>query len=267
MYITTKFDSVAAFARYGEKYPTGGYAYSRTEGEADWYGTENYEEATELLKFGDRETAAKIEKQGVAKFRAALHTELSTIKTESSVVGFAPHVPNFIAGVPLSMISAKRIQQPAQAINVIYNCEVTCGVKAEDITRNSVKLFCAVMRLEASGQRVEMNVAAVIKLAREVYCSPFVRIKGADEKLNVLKCAYPLCNASFFRRQIFSYMETNEEVLKHLSDTYGTCELNQERNEEAAIRAKFKNFVMINYYDLEDKDIEGVIELIRERLK
>ena len=48
-----------------------------------------------------------------------------------------------------------------------------------------------------------------------------IRIKGADEKLNISKTAFPLIHPSMLRRLIFRFIEVYPDVTSNFTSTYG----------------------------------------------
>lgn len=69
--------------------------------------TKTYDEADNLLLYGDKKTAKAIEQNGVADVRANISREMQRRQVFSSVVGFAPNVPAYLAGAPNSMINQR----------------------------------------------------------------------------------------------------------------------------------------------------------------
>ena len=105
-----KFDSVGAFRAYLENtpisasYKSWGCA-SHKEGRASWYGTESYQDADELMIYGDKDSAAKM---AAAAVRLRGGSDGSRRAFVDSVAGFTPNVPNYLRGLPCSISPRQR---------------------------------------------------------------------------------------------------------------------------------------------------------------
>lgn len=77
-----------------------------------------------------------------------------------------------------------------------------------------------VKRLESQGYRCNLNIVlGVFKGTRRFIVK--VRIKNANEKLNVSKLAFPMVHPSMLRRLFFRFIEVYPKVTKVFSQGYG----------------------------------------------
>lgn len=106
-------------------------------------------------------------------------------KQQLGVVGFQPVVPLYLAGVPNNMISQVQVKLKSKVVDITKSINYNCKVTTETIINESVKTLQIVKQLEASGYR---------KYGTSIYVK--VRIKSANEKLNVSKIAFPLVHPS-----------------------------------------------------------------------
>lgn len=269
-YIARRFDSLHEY----EKHLTNGTTQkaftcpsSQREGEYEkqFRGTTTYEEANGLLMYGDRDLAASIEAGGVSQTRARIRANVQCIKTEASVVGFMPHVPNFVAGVPLSMIDARRTTRPSRSLSVVYVCSTNCGITTGEMIDAASKVLSAVMMIEASGTRVNLYSAGLIT-GHGAKIAAVVRVKSSDKKLDVVRCAYPLVNPSFFRRHFFRFVETTAGVPARYSNGYGHAP-HDAKGELLDVakhaRLGIDNAVVLGFYDVQGKTADEIVNAIK----
>lgn len=185
-----------------------------------WAGSKDYATANNWLLYGNKEAAEKIkEAQRKIKFDVNKYIEQSKILPD--YVGFAPHVPNFVANQPKTMFAKKKVRKPQPVITVCYNTGATAQYEPEEIADAGAKLLEAIRTIEASGIRVNLYAAQVSKSSGE-YAGPIVRIKDADQYLDLLKCAYPLTSPSMLRRHKFRYLEVTKGLPSHFASGYGS---------------------------------------------
>lgn len=212
--VIEEFNSVSEFVHLAETREENEYFKSRmyhlaskTNGRS-FTGTNDYEEATELLRHGYKkglkglmETKTKLTQRENAP-RPRLHAD---------VVGFAPIVPNAIIGLPKSMIRREKIVQKAPVLNIIYDVTI-CGASDKKVLFEGGKnLLVLVKAIEADGYRVNLKVGYISSADRDKgqkYVSGLVTIKNAGQTLNPLLVSYPLTHPSFFRRHMFRWVET-----------------------------------------------------------
>ena len=169
-------------------------------------GTESYEEAENLLPYGDKSIAAKLVECNGKRMNEA---KKNTIY--NSPVGFVPNIPNYLSGRPDNMFSVKtQTYKSCKVLNVCVNSAVSCDVKTKDIISFNQKLLNVVYTLEKRGYRLNLYVGVVAEFSKSKNIGAcFIKVKDSGKLLNVTNVAYPLCNASFLRRHFFKWVETN----------------------------------------------------------
>ena len=92
----------------------------------------------------------------------------------------------------------------------------------ETIEQESVKVLQLVNNLEKQGYRVILNVTLISKSRRGniILCNK-VRIKNANERLNLSKVSFPMVRSSYLRRIMFKWIETFEYTTKSFDTNYG----------------------------------------------
>lgn len=183
-------------------------------------GTESYEQADNLLLYGDRDLAEKLERAGVRQMRLKLQRQKPKRVIRASVVGFAPHVPNFIAGIPTAMLDVKEKRAPQKVVTIYYNCSVRWQIDSEDIIKATANLMAAAMQIEANGTRVNMYVNCICEAGGQYLCAT-VKVKEAGQHFDTLKMTYPLVHTSMHRRHMFRLMEVVPGLSTRFADSYG----------------------------------------------
>lgn len=170
--------------------------------------TSSYEEATELARTGYKEGLDKLK---AADNKARHMGSAPKALPMTGVVGFAPHIPNAITGVPCSMITTQKVEQKAKVISILYYMGGACHVDAREFVEAGKNILNVIYTLELQGYRVALNVLTNFCGVHErALCS--VQIKHWRQPSNPLKISYPLIHPSFFRRHGFRWLETQPEL-------------------------------------------------------
>lgn len=179
-------------------------------GDKYFTGTNSYEEATELALKGYKDGLKAIISNTERRFS---HREnANRRRTSLSVQGYAPHVANAIIGLPKSMISTTTTAPSKdKVLTICYLCSVSHHIEAKTLNKAGENLLNAIRILELSGYRVGLYVM-VSQTEDDEYLCNLVKIKDYKQQQNPLKMAYPLVNASYFRRHGFRWIETNPSL-------------------------------------------------------
>ena len=205
-----KFDSVGAFRAYLEDTPiSASYkrwgCASQRAGRASWYGTESYQDADELMIYGDNDSAAKM---AAAAVRLRGGSDGSRRAFVDSVAGFTPNVPNYLRGLPCSMIASSKVATKNKVINLVYNMSAHWQITTDELAEAGAKVLSAIVAAEKNGYRVNLYAAGVTKSrSGATNTGLFIKIKDSASYLTPAKIAYFLVNPSFLRRHNFAYIE------------------------------------------------------------
>ena len=185
-------------------------------------GTNSFDDAVDLLKNGYKDGSSKLQKRLKVE-----ETKMATItkrKTVYGVQGYQPCVPLYLNGVPTNMITT--VNKPVKQKIVILNKDVSYNALflKDEIEEESIKAFRIIRKLESQGYRCELNV--VLGTSERFKSKPRafacrVRIKSADERLNISKMVFPLIHPSMLRRLYFRFIEVYPEVTKQFTSGYG----------------------------------------------
>lgn len=180
--------------------------------------THNFEEALDLLEHGWSEMAQKLNKQLVTK---TMHVKNTTKrKTVYDVVGHQAIVPLYLQGVPQNMAHTKMVSIPNKVITIDKCIGVLGDKTTEQIIEGSIKAMQIIRQLEAQGYRINLNLIAVAEAGgQKLGCR--IKVKKANEKLNVSKLAFPMIHPSMYRRMVFRFREVFPETNWDFASGYG----------------------------------------------
>jgi hypothetical protein len=118
------------------------------------------------------------------------------------------------------MVSSKMVPVKQKVINITKLFNYNGGISSDKIIDESIKVMQLVKKLEAQGYRVNVDVAFGSSAGgREIAAS--IRVKSANERLQVSKLAFPLVHPSMLRRLMFRYIEVNDNVTRSYVHGYG----------------------------------------------
>ena len=184
--------------------------------------TKSFEEAAGLLLNGWTEKAQELEKRVKAVRRDMTPVMARTLQV--GMAGFQPIVPLFLAGQPAAMLGSKMQPKKQKVVTVVKSISYPGYVDASKWTEEGIKALSLVMNLEKNGYRCNVDIIrAGYDYRRDdgygVSCR--VRIKHANERLNVSKLAFPMCHPSMQRRMMFRFTETYDKVTSGYRYGYG----------------------------------------------
>lgn len=194
--------------------------HSSVDGSYSFTKTHDFTEATELFKKGWSDMATKL----VQKLKVIENKTQPTMKPRNtlSVCGYQAIVPLYLQGVPNNMVNKKMVPIKQKIITLNKSIDYNCGVSADEIIEESIKAMQIVKKLEAQGYRCNLNL--VLGSSAGYPAKQFVlkiRIKSANEKLNISKLAFPLVHPSMLRRLFFRFMEVYPNATKDFVGGYG----------------------------------------------
>lgn len=160
----------------------------------EWAGA-SLREASDILVKGDAEAAAKIKAEGniIAKKRGTGAPNL-----ETSVVGCVPCVPNYLRGIPKTMLKIDRKYPKKPVIDVYVDTTIWDGIDLSRLAEAAAKIANVIAATERAGIRI--NLYAMCGCKRDGHhAALFVKIKDSRAPLNLLNIAFPLTHRAFCR--------------------------------------------------------------------
>lgn len=222
-YYIKRFSSLDEFYRYINETPTNDafknvtLSSQRIESENGWSGTKDFNEACNLFVNGwDKKT---LELKQKLDFEEHKEPQM-TYKNIQSVQGYHPIVPLYLMGVPNNMVTKKMVPLKKKVINIDKTIAYSYNVKPEQIMDESVKAVRIINRLERQNYRVNLNLVCITKSDR-VGVGFKIKLKSANESLNISKLTFPLIHPSMLRRLALRFIEVNPHTTRRFTTGYG----------------------------------------------
>lgn len=204
---------------------------SSLDTDSGWSGTRNIEEAWEKLEKGDLGSIGKDVLSSLDK----LNLQNPKVNVFNDVVGFAPNVPNYLMGVPKTMVNREVQIFQNKVINILVNSSVNGGVSTSEITRMAIEVLEAIMKFERDGYRVNLYKMIGSSIGANESVLGFIKLKDDKERINLKKLMFPLTHPSMQRRLDFKFRECFGKVdVTH--DGYGS----QGRWSKNFVKSSFK---------------------------
>ena len=238
---------------------------SQTEGK-NFTGTSSYEEARDLLQFGDEKTLDEIKKiQRELKIDKLLGNNINKKKSYMDVVGYQPCVPLFLNGVPNCMISDEKTKTDFKILNLYLNFCVSARVGTSDLQKAGAIHAMMIDLLEKKGYRINLYIGEVSTCGGETIMN-CVKVKTDREPLNLKKLAFAMANPSMLRRIGFKYTEVCESHIDFTNNGYGTP-VEDENRIKNILSDRFKTeFMVFSYQNIRhDFNIENMIKKIEAK--
>ena len=217
-----EFDSLNEFESYITNTPLNEtfrwQKLSSTNGSYSFTQTQSYEEATKLLKDGWSSMAQEITKKLNVIKNQVVNEHVQKILYD--VVGFQASVPRYLQGIPTSMVNKKLVPVKQKVITLDKDISYNASIKTEQIIEASVQTLQLIKKIEAQGIRVNLNLIWGVA-AGDTKEVAKVRLKSANERLNISKLSFPLVHPSMLRRLCFRYLEVAPTVTKSYTWGYG----------------------------------------------
>lgn len=171
--------------------------------------TNSFEEAIELFKNGWQDMSKRLTQ--TLKIESGRMENVMVSKNIVNVQGYQPIVPLYLNGIPVNMITRK--MQPMKQKVITLNKSVTYNAitTTEQIIEQSIKALSIVKRLESQNYRCNLNIILGTETTEKGYIIK-IRIKSANERLNINKLSFPLVHPSMLRRLFFRFIETYPNV-------------------------------------------------------
>lgn len=274
LFVTETFNGVNEFLSViGKRSPNNVFKGKKLSSEKQDYNftmTSSYAESEELMAKGYKEGLNNLQKSKSVKVNRTTNIQKNIPQT--GIVGYAPHVPNAIAGVPQSMIAQQKIDQRVKVLTIVYDGGAPGCVNAERFVSAGRHVLDLVQALELQGYRVRVDIQDTFCTYKEcAICR--ITVKNHRQPINPLKISYLLIHPSFFRRQVFRWLETVPELTNpRFADGYGIplywkvdCNgASTERIREYLKQHRLleKDTFFTNFYEAENHSADELIELM-----
>ena len=190
-----------------------------SDDERPWSGTNTYDQAMEIMRTGYKDPLEKMKK---AILKIGQKDKANRPKLKNDFVGFVPHVPHTIMGLPMTMINKEKQAHKANTIHLFYGISTASAISPNDMVKGGINFISLVNSLEKQGYRVKIDILSNFA-TNKTFSSFSVNVKEYGQKLNLLKLTFPLVHPSMLRRIAFKWLETNLELKdKDFTMGYGT---------------------------------------------
>ena len=221
-YYIKRFGSLDEFYRYINETPTNDafknaiLSSQRTNGNG-WSGTSSFEEACNLFINGwDKKT---LELKQKLDFEEHKEPQM-TYKNIQSVQGYHPIVPLYLMGVPNNMVTKKMVPLKKKVITIDKTIAYAYNVSANQIMEEAVKAVRIINRLERQNYRINLNLVCISE-RNGVGIGFKIKLKSANESLNISKLTFPLIHPSMLRRLFLRFVEVNPHTIRGFTVGYG----------------------------------------------
>lgn len=262
--IVDRFEDINVFLKTIKSRPNNevfqNYPVDCGSGSDDWHfsKTKTYEESEDIMKAGYKEGLENMKKGSQS---VSVSSKSAKAVPTASVMGYVPHVPNAIAGIPCSMISHKQVVMKSKMMTVVYDMTASWQEKADDFVKAGRVLLSFIEMVESKGYRVKLNMmlSACKNKERSV---ALIKAKDFRQPVNPLKLSYMMLHPSFLRRQGLKWTETQPELTDrgfrggHGTALYHACNNSTREESDWLKRNKVigENDVFVSFYDLKGTD-------------
>ena len=188
-------------------------------GSEEFTGTDSYEQAVEMFKNGWQSKAEELTKKLKVIQNQVIDAQVQ--KVIFDVVGFQASVPRYLQGIPTNMVNKKLVPIKQKIVTINKDISYNCGVTTEQIVEASIQTLQLVKKIEAQGIRVNLNLIWGVKASGSNEIVK-VRLKSANERVNISKLAFPLVHPSMLRRLCFRYLEVAPTITHGYLYGYGS---------------------------------------------
>jgi hypothetical protein len=256
--IEEHFDSLTEYIAYIDAQPFSPKMTSRTsekKNEKNWSGTDSYAQAKELCLHGDYSDKFN-ELLGLKDRVDSFLTETRfDIRQICDVIGYAPHVPNYLKGYPLNMINSKKdMPKESDYISVFFNVSQLATYTERQFYHKGVICLSLIEHLEKNGYRVTLKLFAASYSKNQAILT-FFNLKRENERLDLRNLFFPMTNVAFLRRLHFRLREKTPELESHWSNSYGYSMTSAQIREFMEVPANAIIFSYPNELGIEGKSI------------
>lgn len=188
-------------------------------GSEEFTGTHSYEQAVEMFKNGWQSKAEELTKKLKVIQNQVIDAQVQKVLFD--VVGFQASVPRYLQGIPTNMVNKKLVPIKQKIVTINKDISYNCGITTEQIVEASIQTLQLVKRIEAQGIRVNLNLIWGVKASGSNELVK-IRLKSANERVNISKLAFPLVHPSMLRRLCFRYLEVAPTVKHDYLYGYGS---------------------------------------------
>ena len=237
-----------------------------------FYGTENFGEATDLMKFGWSEGRERISKF-LVDIQKLVMSYLPETEIHYDVVGDNLDIGAFLSGEPECWQSFRETEEFKQTaagkiIHITVNICAAWFYEPEAYFARGAAGVALVDALERMGHRVIMDAIATIggydrKSYAEKFLETRIRVKNANEGVQLDKLAFLFAHASVLRRILFAAWENLPPPIR---DTFNIQEFGSYGHVERVPEEDQGDILVDGLLDNKYQDMHTLSQWVLERL-
>ncbi len=190
-------------------------------------GTSSYKEAVDLMRNGWTEKSEELTKTLKALEGGKVQSTMK-LRDIIGVQGYQPIIPNYLNNQPNAMVRKQMQPVKQRVITLNKAIDYNSMVSTETIVAESIKALQVIKKLEAQGLRINLNLLWAVDccsggkekdLTKRIAIK--IKLKNANEKLNISKLTYPLVHSSMLRRLVFRFLEVCPDTPRNILTGYG----------------------------------------------
>lgn len=214
------WNSLSEFADYceGESVMANGRRLSQ-KAHGGWHGTASFDEA-KAIAFNWAEGVERIER---VKARLSVKSQRTRKKIVAREAG--PGVLSmgkFVAGHPQPYMNLEDDTRVAKGrgkvVKVVVNITASAVVDTEVIERRGAAMLAMLAAMEQAGKRVELTIVSAVTgtgRSSRSRSEMVVKVKSAQQKLNLNSVAFAVAHPSMLRRFMFAAQERQDEAYRN----------------------------------------------------
>lgn len=187
--------------------------WSSSKAAEAWNGNISWKKAKDYARNGWPEGTDKIAPT-LARVDELIAHVMPEPRMSYDVVGDAPDVGAYLAGIPENMLTTEIQEGAARMVRVCVNVGASAGVSPRAIEARGIIACALTDALERAGYRVEVR-AGWSQRTRDpkpnaegaLYLGTWTTLKRAEEPLSLDRITFALIHPSFMRRILFRVME------------------------------------------------------------
>lgn len=182
---------------------------SRQRGSRDWDLGVGWEGAVKLAREGWEEGVKRIHSELTAHFPQSFVKEPPW---RHDVGGALPDVPRYLQGMPDHMWDRGRAKGSKPIVHIVINTVCSAWTTAQQFVNYGAAITALIDEIEASGRRVELDIAAVFRSLGGYGRGSFTgivgwKVKRAGEHVDLAAISFGLAHPAAFRRIQFAMIE------------------------------------------------------------
>lgn len=216
------FPNISELYNWCKKTPRRGGADDSSESNGCVFtGTESLEEAYNKLIYGDDELFKEISsRKNKIDITKIIGNKINKPKIFDDVVGFQANVPNYLKGIPTTMINQEPKKMSQKVLNIVIDGSVSAFVNKRQIQSAGILYATIIDLLEKLGYRCNLYLAQSSEYNGHIYIL-LTRVKTDREPFNLKKLAFCIAHPSYFRRIGFKWIESADIGCEPTHSGYG----------------------------------------------